>query len=55
MSNKITAYALVYKKTGKLAVLDTKLPIYWIKKVAQDEVKKFTKCEVKKITIEEKP
>lgn len=44
-------YVIVYTKTKKPFLSAAKLPIYWLKKVAEEEAAKFSKCEVKRIYI----
>lgn len=47
------AYALVYKKSGNLAVIDARPSIYWLKKVALAKAEMFSNCKVIKVTISE--
>lgn len=46
-------YVLVSKLNGNLLLEDSKLPIYWNKKIAQDRLASFPKHELKRIVLEE--
>lgn len=53
MSKPKYYYAVVNKENGRLLTEDHKLPFYWIKRIAQETVKKFNGYIVIRVNIED--
>lgn len=44
-------YVLVRRVTGKMITINSQLPIYWRKDVAEDDCKDYKGCVVKKVNV----
>jgi hypothetical protein len=53
MKRKNYCYALMVKKTNKFLLRDGRLPIYWLKRIANEELTNFPNCYVEKINLDE--